>query len=152
MSKNRTLGIISVALALIVLFFSFQLKPVMQLAKGDPGPQLFPIVAAAFLGIFGLILAFDKGQQPKKNFLEKKEWKRTALLYALFVAYAVAINLIGFLFSSIIMLFVCCTLFAGKKKIPVYIRILYAVLLGFAVWFLLQEVFKVTLPAGILFG
>lgn len=151
MSKNRILGILSVALAAIVFVATSQLKLSMQLATGDPGPWLFPGITAGVLAVFGLMLVFDS-ENNEKTFLSVKEWKRAILLFVIFVAYAAAIVLVGFLISSVVMLFVCCTLFAGEKMPPIYVRILYAGILGTGIWFVLQEIFKVTLPGGMLFG
>lgn len=152
MKKNKVLGIIALVFSALVLFATSQLKLSMQLATGDPGPWLFPIIAAALIGICGVVLLLDKSEAAAKPFLTAGEWKRAVLLYGIFVVYAVCIVVFGFLYSSIVMLFVCCTLFAGEKKIPLYVRVLYAVILGVGIWYLLGSVFKVTLPAGILFG
>ncbi|MDO4619506.1 MAG: tripartite tricarboxylate transporter TctB family protein [Lachnospiraceae bacterium] len=151
MSKNKVLGILTVALAVIVFIATYRLQLSMQLAAGDPGPWLFPGIAGGLLFVFGLMVMFDN-KQKDEQFLSGKEWKRAILLFAIFVGYAAAIIVVGFLISSIAMLFVCCTLFAGEKMPPLIVRILYAVILGSGIWYVLGEVFKVTLPSGMLFG
>ena len=47
----------------------------------------------------------------------------------------------GLLYPSVLMLFATCTLFAGEKKVPMRIRVAYAVVLGIAVTYAFQSVF-----------
>ena len=147
--KNKVLGILALILSVGVLISTTRMKTTMSLAEGDPGPWLFPVIAAALIAVCGASILMQKKVEDT-GFLSKSEWVRLVILYGIFLVYAVSICLFGFLYSSIVMLFVTCTLFAGEKKIPVWIRGLYALVLGIAIWYLLKVVFSVPLPAGFL--
>ncbi len=150
--KNKILGIVSIALSVLVAIYSTGLKPKMQLAAGDPGPSVYPIAAALLLAVCGIAVLFQKEDGDAKEFLSKPEWKRLAILFGLFAAYTACLIVFGFLLSSVVMLFVTCTLFMGKNKVPLWLRAVYSLVLGVGVWYLLKTVFTVSLPTGILFG
>lgn len=150
--KNKILGTVSIVLSVLVVIYSIGLKPKMQLAVGDPGPSVYPIAAALLLAVCGVAVLFQKEDGDTKEFLSAKEWKRLAGLFGLFVAYTVCLIVFGFLLSSVVMLFVTCTLFMGKNKVALWLRVVYSLVLGIGVWYLLKTVFTVSLPTGILFG
>ncbi len=149
--KNRVLGIASIILSIVAFILISQMTAAFSLAEGDPGPRLFPAIAAAVIGIFGIIVLFEKDDSEAKEFLEKSQWGRLFLLYGIFIVYAVLVWLLGFMYPSILMLFITCTLFSGQKKIPLWIRIVYAVVLSVAITYAFQRLFAVPMPKGILF-
>lgn len=147
--KNQILGVSAIVLSAAAFVLISQMAPAFALAEKDPGPRVFPAIAAGIIGIFGIVLLFSKSEETKK-FLEKNQWGRLFLLYGIFLVYAVGIWLLGFLYPSILMLFVTCTLFSGKKKIPLWIRAAYAVLVSIIICYLFKTVFTVPMPKGIL--
>ena len=148
--KNKVLGIVSVALGIAIIIMSSQLQ-VSMVAEGDPGPKVFPIIAAVLFLICGIAVFFQKPDPKEKPFLTKEQWKRLGILFAVLIGYTLLMYVFGFLISTMIALFVICTLFAGETKIPWWIRVLYGIVLGFLVWYMLEKTFMVPLPAGILF-
>lgn len=150
--KNKILGIVSIVLSAGVVVYAIGLKPKMQLAAGDPGPAVYPIAAALLLAVCGIAVFFQKEDGDAREFLSAKEWKRLAVLFSLFAAYTAGLILLGFLISSVVMLFVTCTLFMGENKVALWVRAVYSLVLGVGVWYLLKTVFAVSLPTGLLFG
>ena len=149
--KNKILGVVAVAIAVVEAILTMQLVPSF-IAAGDPGPKVFPMISAVLFFICGIAIFFQKEDKSKeKQFMTKEQWKRLGILLGVLVVYALLMYFFGFLPSTIVALFVICTLFAGETKVHIVVRILYAVILGVAVWYLLQEAFMVPLPSGILF-
>ncbi len=148
--KNKVLGIVSVAAGAAIVIASLQLRAAM-VADGDPGPRVFPIIAAVLFIICGVAVFFQKPEPNEKPFLTKEQWKRLGILFAVMIGYAVLMYFVGFLISTMIALFVVCTLFSGEKKVAWWVRVLYGIVLGFVVWYMLEKMFMVPLPAGILF-
>ncbi len=148
--KNKVLGIVSVVAGIAIIIAATQLQ-VAMVAEGDPGPKVFPIIAAVLFLVCGAAVFFQKPDPNEKPFLTKEQWKRLGILFAVLIGYMVLMYFFGFLISTMIALFVVCTLFSGEKKTAWWIRVLYGVVLGFLVWYMLEKMFMVPLPAGILF-
>ena len=148
--KNKVLGVVSAALGVAIIILSSQLK-VSMVAEGDPGPKVFPMISAVLFLVCGVAVFLQKSDPKEKPFLTKEQWKRLGILFAVLIAYALLMYVFGFLISTMITLFVICTLFAGDTKVPWWVRVLYGVVLGFLVWYMLEKAFMVPLPAGILF-
>ncbi len=146
--KNQILGLTSLLLSLIAFIMISQMTAAFSLAAKDPGPRLFPSISAGVIGIFGIAVLFDHTDMDA--FLKKGQWIRLFLLYGIFVIYAAGIYLLGFLYPSVLMLFTTCTLFAGEKKVPLWIRIAYALFLSIMITYAFQKVFSVPMPKGVL--
>ena len=147
--KNQILGITSILLSAVAFIMISRMAAAFSLAPKDPGPRLYPSISAGLIGIFGIAVLLDR--EETKEFLQKNQWGRLFLLYGIFVIYAIGIYFLGFLYPSVLMLFATCTLFAGEKKVPLWIRVAYAVVLGIAVTYAFQSVFSVPMPKGLLF-
>lgn len=148
--KNYILGIIALLLSAAVFFMTSNIATAFSLAAKDPGPRLFPSIAAGVIGICGIAVLLDKDKTSTEVFLPRNQWARLGLLYGIFIAYAVLIYLFGFMYPSIVMLYVTCTLFAGDKKIPIWLKVIYAVAISVAICYVFKNVFSVPLPKGIL--
>ena len=148
--KNKVLGIGAILLAAWEAWMTMGLKPSM-IAAGDPGPKVFPMISAALFLICGIAILFQKEKPGARTFLTREQWKRLITLFVILIGYALLMLAAGFLISTVVVLFVVCTLFAGSKQPPLWIRILYAVVLAFAVSYLLNGLFQIPLPEGLLF-
>lgn len=147
--KNKVLGVSVILIAIVELVMTLQLVPAF-VAAGDPGPKVFPMISVLLFFVCGIAVYFQK-EDSNKAFLSREQWKRLGLLFMLLVAYTLVMFIFGFIPSTMIMLFVLCTLFAGDTKVALPIRITYGVVLSLFIWYLLERVFMVPLPAGILF-
>jgi len=82
----------------------------------NPGPGFLPLVMALLLISFSLFLVVKELFKPEK-FLGGIRWKNQLLIVASVALYGFVLDLIGFLFSTFILMFVLFGLrFSGKKK------------------------------------
>lgn len=149
MNKERSAGIGAIVFGLVYALMTAQL-PASNMV-GDPGPKVFPYLAAGIIILTGTLLVVRKpGEGSSKPYLTKAEWKKFAVLLAVYVAYAVLLGLCGFLIATPICLFVTSTLFSAGKKIAVWKRLLYSALVTLAIYALFAKALQVVLPAGTL--
>src|SRR5512137_758295 len=92
---------------------SFRLNPG---TLRNPGPGFLPLVMALLLICFSLFLVAKELFRPE-CFPGGIRWKNQLLIVASVVLYGFVIDLIGFLLSTFILMFVLFGLrFSGKKK------------------------------------
>ena len=63
----------------------------------------------------------------------------------------ISLKYLGYIITAPVIVFTICTLMAKGQKVPVWHRILYAVIVSGAAYFLFQHVLSIRLPAGVLF-
>ncbi|MCC8125811.1 MAG: tripartite tricarboxylate transporter TctB family protein [Clostridiales bacterium] len=151
MKKDRLIGVISLIMCLVVFIAARQLKiPDSSSATGEPGPRMFPYIAAGlfFLSGIGLIL---QRQEEDEVFLNGKQWINLGKLLLVIIAYALGLYFVGFVIASPVMLFIAMTMMAGEKKVPLWVRIVYCILITGIIWLLFVRIFKTVLPSGLLF-
>jgi len=110
----------------------------------NPGPGFLPLVMALLLICFSLFLVVRELFKPE-SFLRGIRWKNQLLIVASVALYGFVLDLIGFLFSTFILMFVLFGLrFSGKKKwLTVF---LFAAATALAGWLVFSVVLKVPFP------
>lgn len=132
------------------LFIFTQTSTYPSLEKGHPGPDLFPnILAILFIG-FGLALIL----KARKHLLSKTELlpstpKRLSnafFVIGIIVAYVAIVNRVGFLITSVVLLFIL------MKKLGVTIlkSAITSILITLFINLLFSKILRVPLPYGIL--
>lgn len=143
------IGILLLCTVVCVAIQRFQ-SPVMNIT-GDPGAKLFPAFGALLMAIGAIGLLFQKKQEDKP-FMKKEELKRLLLLATVFIVYAAALYLVGFLAATVIMLWIVMGLMAGDRKLNPVVRILYSILVTVVLYYVFVNVLHFKLPNGLLWN
>ena len=144
------------ALGVLVIVSALML-PESRIARGPVGPAAVPVVVGSLLLITAVFLAVDvwrggRGEPEGGEDIELgggTDWKTVATLAAVFLANAVLIEPLGWVFSGAI-LFWGAAFALGSRH---YIRdAVIAFALSFGSWYLFQLGLGITMPPGILDG
>ena len=141
----------------LVVIVSALLLPESRIARGPVGPAAVPLVVGSLLVITAVFLAVDvwrggRGEPEGGEDIELAggaDWKTVALLAVAFVANALLIEPLGWVFSGAI-LFWGAAFALGSRH---YVRdAVIAFALSFGSWYLFQLGLGITMPPGILDG
>ena len=106
---NRTyvLGILGLLISAFIIWQTGNVK--MRLVANEPGPRFIPYVSAAGLALFSILtMIFDAPKDAKKGskaYLDKAGWIRLAVIIGEAILFALALNFIGFWFTSMLGMF-----------------------------------------------
>ena len=151
---NRTyvLGILGLLISAFIIWQTGNVK--MRLVANEPGPRFIPYVSAAGLALFSILtMIFDAPKDAKKGskaYLDKAGWIRLAVIVGEAILFALAMNFIGFWFTSMLGMFLFIWTLKGKKKINIVFAILLCVGLGSLCYFGFTKGFNIPLPKGTL--
>ena len=151
---NRTyvLGILGLLISAFIIWQTGNVK--MRLVANEPGPRFIPYVSAAGLALFSILtIIFDAPKDAKKGskaYLDKAGWIRLAVIVGEAILFALAMNFIGFWFTSMLGMFLFIWTLKGKKKINIVFAILLCVGLGSLCYFGFTKGFNIPLPKGTL--
>jgi putative tricarboxylic transport membrane protein len=141
----------------VLVVVSALLLPVSRIARGPVGPAAVPVVVGGLLIIVSVFLAIDvwrggRGEPEGGEDIELgggTDWRTIGLLAAAFVANAVLIEPLGWVFSGAI-LFWGSAFALGSRH---YIRdTVIAFVLSIGSWYLFALGLGIVLPPGILRG
>lgn len=112
----------------------------------NPGPGFLPLIMALLLVSFSLIILLRGLTGPEQN-LQGIQWKSQSVLVATVFLYGVLLDLVGFLLSTFVLMFVLFgLLFGGNARWP---RVfLYAGATAVAGWLVFSVALKVPFPRG----
>ncbi len=150
MTKDRILGMLSISVSILMISLNcLTVDPTIRM-EGDPGPRIFPYMAAAMFGIAGLILAARKQQGPEKVYLRSEQWKRLFHLFVVLCGYIFLIWAIGFNLSTSILLFTVSSMFAKGQNVSAKQRSIYSVAMTVMIYIIFRYGLKISLPKGLL--
>ncbi len=149
MNKDRWIGLLTFLFGAGALALTMMIP--VQTVTDDPGPRLFPIFGSVLMMLCGLGIFIQARPAGGKPFLSKEGWKRMGIMFALLIAYAVALRVLGFLIASPIVLFVFIRMIARGKKVSVAYSVGYSLVAVAIVWVVFEKGLNTLLPAGILF-
>ena len=144
------------AVGLLVLV-SALLLPESRIARGPVGPGAVPVVVGALLVVSSLVLAVDvwrggRGEPEGGEDIDLtggSDWRTVAMLAAAFIANALLIESLGWVFSGAI-LFWGSAFALGSRH---YVRdAVIAVGLSLGTWYLFALALGIVLPPGLLDG
>lgn len=150
---NRIIAIVIIVFASIYYFFANSLHNLSQFGGSTIAfdPAFFPKVIAISMIIFSVILAFKEptiNEEIAPGFSNKK---RSFLQILLIVLYPILMIKIGFFVSTILFLFVSM-IYIGKMQKNNYIKaIILAFVITSFIYILIEKIFIVILPHGLLF-
>lgn len=148
MTKDRVTGIMALILGVIIGVMAFQLP--QSKITGDVGPRVFPFLSSGILVICGAGLLIRGGKEGSGMF-DRTALKRLGLIFLVVLVYCIAMNYIGFLVPTAVVLFVLSTMFAEGKQVAWWKRALYALVITAGVYLLFHNVLNLKLPANRLF-
>jgi putative tricarboxylic transport membrane protein len=151
--KDRATGLIVSILGVAIVISSFYFPPTVMEVPNDPGPQIFPMIAAGVLIVCGLILIVQdksKKDDPKKPFFNKEEWGRFGLLLAAYVGYFLLLWTVGFLLATFIAMFAMCSMFSIGKTVAIWKRLLFSFLVTMSIYAAFYWGLGLRLPLGVL--
>ena len=149
MTKSRLCGLLCVLIgaAAAVTASRFQSTGLLDT---DPGPALFPLIGGIGLILCGAIIFLQNNDDAAAPGFGKEGLLRIGKCAVLLVAYMLGLKYIGFLISTLVVLFLFCGMFTFGKSLALWKRIVYTVLVTGAVYYVFAEILHVMLPRGIL--
>jgi putative tricarboxylic transport membrane protein len=141
----------------LVVIVSGLLLPESRIARGPVGPGAVPVVVGSLLVITSVFLAIDvwrggRGEPEGGEDIDlsaRSDWATVGLLAVAFIANALLIEPLGWVFSGAI-LFWGAAFALGSRH---YLRdAVIAFALSFGSWYLFQLGLGITMPPGILDG
>lgn len=151
---NRTY--VSGALALVfAAWIAWQTSMISdKLVSNEPGPRLFPYIAAAGIAVCAILsMIFDGPKESRQTgdpYLDKAGWKRMAVIFLELLAFGLGIAFFGFLLTGCVMMPVLFWTLRDKDKINLPFAILFGVGLTALVYFGFTRGFIIPLPQGAL--
>jgi len=146
--KDRCSGVLVLAIAAAMIPWSLTL-PIGTV--NSPGPGLFPLILAVLLAILsvGLIVEQVRGGFNTKLIVEivREEGAQVAVFCALYFAYALTFERVGFLLSTGIFLVLVYVLVLRKGIVA---AIACAVFVTVPIYWIFDRLLSVSLPAGLL--
>jgi len=110
-----------------------------------PGPGFLPVIMAMFLIFFSLFNFIKDLFRPAKT-ISQIPWKRAVWVIASVFLYGLLLDLLGFLISTFIMMFILFGLLRGKSKwTHVFI---YAAGTALAAWLVFSVALSVPFPSS----
>jgi len=151
---NRTY-IMGVLCLLLAAFIAWQTTKIPErLVSNEPGPKMFPFIAAGGIAVFAILsMIFDAPKEVKeesKPYLDKQGWIRMGVIMAEAVLFTVGMEFIGFWITAMIGTFVFLWTLKGDKKVNLVAAILFSVGLASLGYFGFTRGFIIPLPKGTL--
>ncbi len=118
----------------------------------EPGTGFFPLLAGGFFTLLALVvfvrsLIPGRGFQPRIPSLWKETiWHRPLAVGVLMAGYILALERIGFLLTSLIVLLI---MLKGVEKFPWWKTLLISIVSSGSTYLLFHVILKATLPTGI---
>ena len=147
-TKERLIALPWLALSLFYIYYIQKIPP--STMAGDPGPTLFPNIAGGLMLSMSVILILFPGKPKEKKWMEKPQLVRLGGLYLVYIAFVVGVWAIGYTIPTALTLYATCTMFAKStgEEVPLYKRIIYALLVTLVIWAFFHVRLKFQLPKG----
>ena len=152
-TKNRILGVISLALSAWITYMALNLRATAF--QGDPGPKMFPLIGAALLAVCGIVMVVAPG--PKEGvFLTKEQWKACAKLFSMYLLLALLLYLFGFLGAVPVMLFLITFMLSKLSltnkttKQRLVTSLIFGIVGGIVLYLLYVKLLEAQMPTGII--
>lgn len=141
----------SVILICLSIFILIQAKTFPKAGGNIPGPGFFPKILAIFLiGLSSaLIILSYINKEDKKVVLIDKNNSKVYLTILIITIYLILMNIVGFLISTPILLFVLILVYGMKGYIK---NVIISVFITVVIYGVFQVLLTVPLPSGIIFG
>lgn len=153
MNRTYVMGIVFVLFSLFVIWQTTLIPE--KLVSNEPGPKLFPFIAAGGMLVMSVLsVIFDGAAEAKENkagakpYLDGAGWRRLALIFAECVVFCISMNYIGFWITGMIGMFVFIMTLKSGKKINLVFAVILSVGLASLCYFGFTKGFNIPLPKG----
>ncbi|MBQ8934000.1 MAG: tripartite tricarboxylate transporter TctB family protein [Lachnospiraceae bacterium] len=146
MNRDRVTGLISVVVGAALAAATLMLPA--STMRGDVGPKVFPSICAAIFLICGAGMLLQKTEAAAGKQYTSEALKRLGIIAGIVLLYVIAMDLIGFMIPSIAVLFVLCTMFSEDLQIPLWKRLLFAVIVSVVIYYAFEKLMVLRLPRG----
>jgi len=129
--KDRTLGIICILFALLLLF---------SIREKSFETKAFPVALLISFSVLSILLVIGK----KKKTYELKSLDKVILYYLLFFAYIVVIPYIGFIIATTC--FMGSFIIISKYKMKKIMVLIVSLVVSLTTWYIFSVLFGISLP------
>lgn len=156
MKKLRRDTLTGIVGLVTVAYFGFMTAKIRQPAKLlEPGPRLLPIVALTLIAVSSIALIIKGWQDRSKE--EKPYFPKGGILkvtksFLMLVAYAIAMNYLGFLITTPFATAAFIYDLKGNSTVKPIPTVIISVLVTAALYVMFVFAFQVKLPTGVLFA
>lgn len=149
-NKHQGLSIFYILFGLLLLYLTSNIHFMFSVSSEDVGPKFFPYCCSIGIIICGVGKLLTSKNKEGKIFIKDKEgWLKLLLILAVFIAYLVSINYLGFIFSSIVLGTILPFMLATQDKRPsLWKVIIFSVVLTLITYFIFTKLINVFLPTG----
>lgn len=151
LKKDQAVGILMVILGIAIAVMTSQMKLSAMAVDSVAGPKLFPYIASVIIGLCGIGIFFSKSEQSDKAFLVEGGWKKVFIFFGLLILYTLGLKYLGFIISTLIILYCVLRLLANGKKLGLVPSIAFTIIVTAAVYVLFVRILGIMLPTGKLF-
>ena len=152
MHRDTITGITGLVGSAFFLYFTRFIKQPAKLL--EPGPRIVPYVALLLIAVSSLAL-FIKGvierKREEKPYFPKGGICKITLSFMKLLLYAVAMNYLGFLFTTPFATFAFIYDLKGESKVRLVTAIIISVVVTASLYAMFVYGFQIKLPSGILF-
>lgn len=124
-----------------------------KLVSNEPGPRLFPYIAAAGIIVCAVLsMIFDgpkEAREERKPFLDKGGWIRIAIIFGEFILLALGMHFLGLLIAGCVMTFVFIVTLKREKKINYLFAAALSIGLSCLIYFGFTKGFHLVMPTGV---
>jgi len=142
MNSDRKAGLITVAVAAVMIILSLQLDA--GLATGAVGVSGTPIMIAGLALFFGLILIFFPDGGFKTEWPPSMTFISIGLLLVILLAYGYMLEIVGFTLASVAFMYFLLRLFTCTKRVSA----LVAVSSTLTLYIIFDYLLNISLPIG----
>ena len=142
MTTDRVSGAVLVLFALLVILASRDYPPgTFRL----PGPAFVPVLLAALLLIFGVLLVFTSSRAPQLSSVSWIEWRHAGAIFAACVFAVFATERLGYRLTVLLILVFLIKIVERRSWAQ---TLLFAFGLAFGSFYLFYTLLRVPLPEG----
>ena len=149
LTKSRALALFYIVFGIVLIYLSSQIKYMFAVTEGDIGPRAFPTCIGIGIVLSGIGKLLSRQTKADKVFM--KDWKgylRLVAMFALFVAYILGLNYLGYIISTIAFAAVLLKMLSAEQKLAWWKILIFAVVMTLFSYFCFEKLIKVILPQG----
>lgn len=154
--KGLATGIVTALFAIVYLIGSFSIRHSKIVSIGA---EFMPKIYAFILLVLAMCLIYQGIKEAKhfnvseENTEEHEDTKNVLLTFVLIIVYVASMELLGYMLSSALLLFLMNLLLTPVNTKRNYkMAIIYSVVLSVGTYFLFHNLMFMPLPFGIIFG
>ncbi|PNV62690.1 hypothetical protein C0033_06575 [Clostridium sp. chh4-2] len=149
-NKTYVMGIVCILFSFWIFWETSRIPE--RLVSNEPGPKLFPYIAASGIFLFSVVsMIFDGSKERKsegKPYLDAAGWKRTGIILGETVVFALGMKYFGFWLTSMLGMMMFIMTLKGDKKIKTVFAVVLSIVLGTVCYLGFTKGFVIPLPKG----